>query len=98
MNFRYIDEQALRRFLKKIGHSPVKDELIAIMRRFDLDGDAKISFNEFVEALTPVQPDIVTNPVRYCPGRKTRAKSMNRNKINSDLSSSIVHNTIEEKD
>ena len=54
LNFRYIDEQAIRRFLKKIGHSPVKEELIAIMRRFDLDGDAKVSFQEFVEAITPV--------------------------------------------
>ena len=40
--------------MKKIGHSPVKEELIAIMRRFDLDGDAKVSFREFAEALTPV--------------------------------------------
>ena len=70
------------------------------MRRFDLDGDAKVSFREFAEALTPVQPDIITNPVRYCPGRGTRAQSSNGKRvgINSDLSSSIAHNTIEEKD
>ena len=29
------------------------------MRRFDLDGDAKLSFTEFTEALTPIQPDVV---------------------------------------
>lgn len=29
------------------------------MRRFDLDGDAKLTFNEFSEALTPIQPDVV---------------------------------------
>jgi hypothetical protein len=40
--------------LKKIGHQPLKGELIAIMRRFDLDGDAKLTFPEFAEALTPV--------------------------------------------
>ena len=31
----------------------VKDELTAIMRRFDLDGDAKLTFAEFAEALSP---------------------------------------------
>lgn len=29
------------------------------MRRFDLDGDAKLSFVEFAEALSPMQPDII---------------------------------------
>ena len=64
-NLRYIDEQALRRFLKKIGNSPQKKELNAIMRRFDLDGDAKISFQEFVEALKPVQVDLIPNAKRH---------------------------------
>ena len=31
----------------------VKDELTAIMRRFDLDGDAKLTYAEFAEALSP---------------------------------------------
>ena len=64
-NLKYIDEKSLRRFLKKIGNSPQKNELNAIMRRFDLDGDAKISFQEFVEALTPVQVDLIPNPKRH---------------------------------
>lgn len=54
LNYKFIDEQALRRFLKMVGHQPLKCELIAIMRRFDLDGDAKLNFDEFAEALTPV--------------------------------------------
>jgi len=53
-NHRVIDESSLRRFLKRVGHQPVKQELTAIMRRFDLDGDAKISFAEFSEALMPM--------------------------------------------
>lgn len=44
LDYNFIDEQALRRFLKRLGHQPLKKELIAIMRRFDLDGDAKLSF------------------------------------------------------
>ena len=58
-NYKIIDEGCLRRFLKRAGHLPEKDELVAIMRRFDLDGDAKITFSEFVEALSPVMPDII---------------------------------------
>ena len=54
MNYKVIDEQSLRRFLKRVGHQPIKQELINIMRRFDLDGDAKISFAEFIEGITPV--------------------------------------------
>jgi hypothetical protein len=34
------------------------------MRRFDLDGDAKLTFAEFAEALTPVQPSLILNPFR----------------------------------
>lgn len=39
-NNKYIDEFALRRFFKKMGHTPLKLEMVAIMRRFDVDGDA----------------------------------------------------------
>jgi hypothetical protein len=34
-----------------MGHQPVKAELISIIRRFDVDGDSKISFQEFSEAI-----------------------------------------------
>ena len=30
-----------------MGHVATKQELIAILRRFDVDGDAKINFKEF---------------------------------------------------
>lgn len=59
LNHRVINEGDVRRFLKRVGHQPIKQELTAIMRRFDLDGDAQISFAEFQEALTPCQPDVI---------------------------------------
>ena len=58
-NYKVIDESSIRRFLKRVGHQPLKHELMAIMRRFDLDGDARLSFTEFAEALTPMQPDVI---------------------------------------
>lgn len=51
-----------------VGHQPLKDELIAIMRRFDLDGDARLTFQEFAEALTPVQPSLIADPYRSLRG------------------------------
>ena len=53
-NNRLIDEDAIRHFLKRVGRPASKTELTAVMRRFDLDGDAKLSFTEFAEALTPI--------------------------------------------
>lgn len=37
-----------------MGHQVKKRELVAILRRLDLDGDSKISFTEFTEGLKPV--------------------------------------------
>jgi hypothetical protein len=61
-NTKFIDESSLRRYLKKVGHSPLKSELIAIMRRLDIDGDKRISFEEFSEALSPLALKIYRHP------------------------------------
>lgn len=47
-----IDVHTLKQFLRHIGHQPVKQELLAIVRRLDLDGDNEIGPNEFAEALS----------------------------------------------
>ena len=46
-SYSYIDQNNLKRFLRNTGHISTKQELIAILRRFDMDGDAKINFKEF---------------------------------------------------
>mmetsp|Transcript_1336 Transcript_1336/g.1732 ORF Transcript_1336/g.1732 Transcript_1336/m.1732 type:complete len:95 (-) Transcript_1336:376-660(-) len=50
-NYNYIDKQNLKRFLRSMGHLASKQEIVAILRRFDLDGDAKINMQEFGEAI-----------------------------------------------
>lgn len=50
-NYKYIDMNNLKRFFIKTSHIPSKQELVSILRRFDLDGDAKISFTEFKEGM-----------------------------------------------
>ena len=46
-NYHYIDAKNLKRFLVKTGVIPNEAMLIAILRRLDLDADAKLSFKEF---------------------------------------------------
>ena len=37
-----------------MGHQVQPEEATAIVRRLDIDGDLRVGYNEFVEALTPV--------------------------------------------
>ena len=52
-NYQYIDAKNLKRFLIKTGVFPSDTLLIAILRRFDLDADAKLSKKEFFEGVKP---------------------------------------------
>jgi Ca2+-binding EF-hand superfamily protein len=44
--YKYLDERNIKRFLRTMGHVATKQEIVAIIRRFDLDGDCKISLDE----------------------------------------------------
>jgi hypothetical protein len=50
-NYKYIDITNLKRFLIKTGIFPNEALLIAIIRRFDLDADAKLNQKEFIEGV-----------------------------------------------
>ena len=43
----FLDMAALRGFLKKMKHAASNSKLIAIVRRFDADGDGRISYQDF---------------------------------------------------
>jgi Ca2+-binding EF-hand superfamily protein len=51
INLNYIDSTALKRFLIKTGTFPNDSLLIAIIRRFDLDADAKLNLGEFKDGM-----------------------------------------------
>ena len=51
--YKYIDLKNLKRFLLKSGVRTNEELLIAILRRFDLDGDAKLNIKEFVKGISP---------------------------------------------
>jgi Ca2+-binding EF-hand superfamily protein len=46
-----INPDNLRAFLKSNGYYPTEDEVIAIVRRLDVDADCKINYAEFSEAI-----------------------------------------------
>jgi hypothetical protein len=59
--FRAVDElnegeinvDNMRGFLKRAGHYPTEEEVIAIIRRVDTNADSSISYAEFSEAIKP---------------------------------------------
>ena len=50
-SYGYLDARNLRRFLRNMGVLMSKQDLVALIRRIDLDGDAKISYEEFFEGI-----------------------------------------------
>jgi Ca2+-binding EF-hand superfamily protein len=46
-NYGYIDRTNLKKFFRQQGYIARKHEIVAIIRRFDTDGDAKINLQEF---------------------------------------------------
>lgn len=49
-----LDHLTLKEFLLLNGHFSTKEELIAIIRRIDTDGDSKIKYHEFVQFITKI--------------------------------------------
>ena len=62
--YRYIDFSNLKRFLKCCGYIPTNKELSSIIRRLDLNADSRLSFDEFSEGISPIEPysKIVISP------------------------------------
>lgn len=50
-NYKYLDTKNIKRFLMKTGIYPDESLLKAIIRRLDNDGDARLSFKEFSDAV-----------------------------------------------
>ncbi len=48
-----INLDNLRAFMKRAGHYPNEEEIVAAVRRLDLDADSSINYAEFSEALKP---------------------------------------------
>lgn len=55
-NYGFIDKKNLKNFLRKHNYLASTSECIAIIRRLDLDADARLSRHEFAEGLKPEEP------------------------------------------
>ena len=56
INYGYIDASSLKRFLKNAKYLPSDRELAAIIRRLDLDADARLNYEEFCDGIRSVEP------------------------------------------
>lgn len=45
----------MKRFLIKCGVLPDDNLLLAIIRRMDLDADAKLNLKEFIDSIRPIE-------------------------------------------
>jgi len=54
-HFKFIDTANLKRYLVKCGLLPTDSILIAIIRRLDLDADARLSQKEFFDGVQPLE-------------------------------------------
>ena len=73
-----IDTFNLGSFLRGCGHYATETELLAIVRRIDTDGDARLSYSEFAEFLRSSNPP--TRSVLEESDRAERAASAERNR------------------
>ncbi len=81
--FRSVDEanegdvnpDNLRSFFKNNAYYPTEDEVIAIVRRLDVDADCKISYAEFCEAIKTQEFTKAREASSQSPNRKTMGDS-----------------------
>jgi len=59
----YIDFISFEKFFKVNGFNATESDVNSIIRRMDVTADARISFNEFVEATTPINATKVLSTV-----------------------------------
>jgi hypothetical protein len=55
-NYGYIDRRNLKMFLKKHGYLASTQDVVSIIRRMDLDADARLTKQEFIEGIKPEEP------------------------------------------
>jgi Ca2+-binding EF-hand superfamily protein len=49
--------------MKRAGHYPNEEEIVAAIRRLDLDADSSVSYAEFSEAIKPQEFSIMNHYV-----------------------------------
>ena len=55
-NYGFIDKKNLKSFFRQHGYLASTEEVMAIIRRMDMDADARLSKYEFIEGIKPEEP------------------------------------------
>lgn len=55
-SYGFIDRRNMKMFLKKHGFVATTADVVAIIRRMDLDADARLTMQEFIEGIKPEEP------------------------------------------
>ncbi|CDW85220.1 ef hand family protein [Stylonychia lemnae] len=97
LKYNFINEANLKIFLRNMGHQVIKKELVAILRRLDLDGDSKISFQEFAEGIKPVSPSILPQDIREQTIQESPLKTMKKVEAERQLSPERRHHSSSKK-
>lgn len=66
-NIGFIDYFSIEDFLRNFGFKATKSDINSIIRRFDVTADARISFCEFIEGITPSNSKSTENVSRPHP-------------------------------
>lgn len=82
-----INTYNLSVFLKNNGHYASEKELLAIIRRIDTDGDAKLSYSEFADFIrsSEPRPSIAEELKRTYSAERTAARNLNTSSYGSPL-------------
>lgn len=83
----------LSTFLKNNGHYASEKELLAIIRRIDTDGDAKLSYSEFADFIrsSEPRPSVAEDLRRTYSAERTAARNLNASTYGSPLKSQSVY-------
>lgn len=80
INYGYVDSSNLKRFLIKCGIFPNEATLISILRRFDLDADAKLNKKEFIEGVKPSADDFSKRSIKESKAASSSSRILSPNK------------------
>jgi len=73
-NMKFIDTSNLKRYLVKCGVYASDATLIAIIRRMDLDADARLTQKEFIDGIKPMEHFTKSSAVKSAIEQKKKSK------------------------
>jgi hypothetical protein len=79
----FINTDNVKFFFKQHYVYLTDREALAIIRRIDTDGDAKISYSEFADFMRTLTPSY--RPIEYDNSNRDRQRAMSANKRHSDF-------------